>query len=403
MIFPSIPENETDRLRELYRYELLDSAYEQEFDEIVQLASRVCNVPMSLITLIDSDRQWYKARIGIDGSQTERGMSFCAHTILDDKLLEVGDASTDERFHDNPYVTGDPYVRYYAGMPLITPNGYRLGALCVLDREPRHLDEEQTFALSVLSNQVVKLFELRMRNRQLQKIVDVQHRMMAIMAHDIRGPLSSLKMSYELKNSGIFTGEEAAEIDLMVPAQLEATIGLLNNVVDWGTLLLGQISAIEEPVHLHKVAADAIETYALAARSKGNRLKNNIQAGLLAGTKKRGITFILQNLIANANKYTPGGEITVDVQAGDTWLTLTVTDTGIGMSPGVVKAVNERTWAGTMPGTEGEKGSGLGLKLLFEYLDAEKGKIKIASQEGVGTTVTATLPHTGISMQTPAK
>ena len=169
MIAPVIPENEVERMNELYKYELLDTLYEDEFQDIVLLASRICNVPISLITLVDMNRQWFKAKLGLDARETARNISFCGHAINQDDLFEVEDAVADERFYDNPLVTGDPKIRYYAGMPLITDAGYKIGTLCVIDRIPRQLDEEQTFAMTILSRQVIKLFELRLKNKALIK------------------------------------------------------------------------------------------------------------------------------------------------------------------------------------------------------------------------------------------
>jgi GAF domain-containing protein len=116
MTAAEIPLNDSNRLAELYKYELLDTVYEQEFDQIVQLASIVCKVPISLITLVDLDRQWFKAKHGLAVAQTARNVSFCGHAILNDRLFEVKDAVADSRFFDNPLVTGEPNIRYYAGM-----------------------------------------------------------------------------------------------------------------------------------------------------------------------------------------------------------------------------------------------------------------------------------------------
>src|SRR5690242_9502960 len=138
-----VPDNETDRLAALYSLNILDSAPEQDFDDIVALASNVCSTPMSLVTLVDMDRQWFKARCGQDLVETSRELSFCAHAILGRDLLVVPDATKDARFSDNPTVTVDGGIRFYAGAPLVTTEGYALGTLCVIDNEPRQLDVEQ--------------------------------------------------------------------------------------------------------------------------------------------------------------------------------------------------------------------------------------------------------------------
>ena len=164
---PGLRLDEAERLAALRRYEILDTPPEPAFDRIVRLASHVLGAPISLVSLIDESRQWFKARRGIDATQTPRSMAFCAHAILGDDVLVVPDARADRRFADNPLVTGDPNIRFYAGAPLRTPEGHRLGTLCVIDRRPRELDDEKRALLADLSTLVVDELELRRVNRVL--------------------------------------------------------------------------------------------------------------------------------------------------------------------------------------------------------------------------------------------
>lgn len=393
MIAPRIPEDDAERLKELHKYELSDGVYEQEFQEVVELASKICNVPISLITLIDFDKQYFKGKVGLDPDETTRDISFCGHAILNDNLMEVYDASKDERFHDNPFVTEDPHIRFYAGMPLITQNGYKIGTLCLIDRKPRELDDEQALALKTLSKQVMKLFDLRLRNREKQRIIDVQQKMMSIMAHDIRGPLSALKMSYDLKNEGILSEEEVMMMDKLVPDQLDATVTLLDNIVDWGSLQLSHLSPVIEEMDLQAECNENIGVFSLQANAKGNVMVNNVPVGFVHRGNKRGVSFILHNLLGNANKFTSGGRISVSAEKDGDATKLYVSDTGTGMKPEVMNAINNRGWAGTTVGTNKEKGSGMGMKLVFEYLDNIKASIHFDSEPGKGTTVVVILPE----------
>lgn len=164
---PAIPPDEAERLKALRRLNILDTPAEERFDRITRLARRVLGVPMALVSLVDEDRQWFKSKIGMTISETSRDISFCAHAITSDGLLIVPDASKDERFKDNPLVAGGQKIRFYAGAPLVTPDGHALGTLCVLDKKPRRLRSEQQQALRVLAHHVMTQLELRRHAREL--------------------------------------------------------------------------------------------------------------------------------------------------------------------------------------------------------------------------------------------
>jgi len=163
--------DEESRLAALCSYNILDTLPEKEFDDIVRLVSYICDVPVALISLVDRDRQWFKADKGMDITQTSREVSFCAHALDQEDLFVVPDATLDERFAANPLVTGDLGIRFYAGAPLLTPEGKVLGALCAIDRKPRTLTAEQQEALMTLGRQVMSLFELRRRIAEQKQIM----------------------------------------------------------------------------------------------------------------------------------------------------------------------------------------------------------------------------------------
>jgi two-component system cell cycle sensor histidine kinase/response regulator CckA len=160
-------QNERKRLNVLWQYEVLDTVPEELFDDLTELAARICEAPIALISLVDEKRQWFKSKIGTTVNETSRDVSFCAYAIQQSGLFIVPDASKDQRFENNPLVKSDPKIRFYAGAPLITPDGYALGTLCVIDTVPRELRPDQKQALAILARHVVSQLELRRRSREL--------------------------------------------------------------------------------------------------------------------------------------------------------------------------------------------------------------------------------------------
>ena len=187
--------HEQERLAALRTYRILDTQPERAFDDLALLASQICGTPMALITLVDDKRQWFKARVGVTATETSRSISFCSHAIQQSDLFVIPDALDDLRFRDNPMVTGDPYVRFYAGGPLITPEGHALGTLCVVDRVPRTLTHDQVEALHALKRQAEMQLELRRNLIELERALAARDRaeeaQTALLA-ELRGALENV-------------------------------------------------------------------------------------------------------------------------------------------------------------------------------------------------------------------
>ena len=166
MTAPVLP-NEKQRLKVLWEYQVLDTIPEEVFDDLTELAARICEAPIAMITLVDEDRQWFKSKVGVSLTETSRDISFCGHAISQPDLFIIPDATKDERFAQNPLVTSEPKVRFYAGAPLVTPDGHALGTLCVIDKVARELRPDQKNALRVLARHVMSQLELRRRSHEL--------------------------------------------------------------------------------------------------------------------------------------------------------------------------------------------------------------------------------------------
>ena len=182
-----VPKNEKERLKALDGYDIMDSLDEAEFDRLTKLASLICGVPIALVSLVDENRQWFKSKVGLDAPETPRDISFCQYAIVGDELFQVEDATKDKRFKDNPLVTDAPDIKFYAGYPLLDPNGFALGTLCVIDRKPKKLDANEIIALELLSQEVVSQIVSRknkLERNELDKLFEVSVDMICVAGVD---------------------------------------------------------------------------------------------------------------------------------------------------------------------------------------------------------------------------
>ena len=249
MIKAPIPANDDRRLQKLKSYNILDTPSEIDYDEIVQLASEICETPISLMTLVDENRQWFKSKVGLEVPETSREVSFCGHAIHEDDVFLIEDATKDERFHDNPLVTSDPNIQFYAGVPLKSPDGFNIGTLCIIDHKPRKLNAFQLNALKVLARQIVNHLELRLQVNEIKnayselyeeregyyKANKVYQRLLSIVSHDVRGPLNSFIQLVELYIQGEIGTEQFKELAPNFQKNMKTTVSLLDTIVKWGT------------------------------------------------------------------------------------------------------------------------------------------------------------------------
>ncbi|MEI6141494.1 MAG: GAF domain-containing sensor histidine kinase [Mariniphaga sp.] len=403
MITPQILENESERLESLKSYAILDTLPEKEYDEITYLASQICGMPISLISLIDETRQWFKSHHGVEATETPRELAFCAHAINDqDKILVVPDSRIDKRFYDNPLVTDNPFVIFYAGVPLVTPKGYALGTLCVIDNKPRKLDESQILSLKALANQLVKLLELRISvielNQSVLKLKElnaVKDKLFSIIGHDLRGPIGGFKSLIELLISGYDLSDTKSLIEIlqMIQKSANSTYDLLENLLAWASSQRNEIVYAPEAIKLQEIASLTVELFTELTQNKGISIINHIQENTVVFADKNMLMTVLRNLISNAIKFTPNGkQILIATDQNDTEQMITIKDEGTGISPENLLKLFRNTEHLTTYGTNGEKGSGLGLLLCKDFIEKHNGTIWAESELGKGSTFKFTLP-----------
>lgn len=395
MVPPQIPSDDNRRLKELYRYEVLDTSYEDEFNDVVQLAATICKTPIALISLIDANRQWFKARYGLDLKEFPREISFCGHAITTDTaIFEIHDATQDERFLDNPLVVGEPYIRFYTGVPLINRNGFKVGTISVMDTKPGELNAEQVFTLQTLARQVVKLLDQNLLNKQLeqhqeklQQQMEMQNRILSIIAHDVRNPIGAVKSIIELNSRKILSQHDSVELMNMAGKQIDGTVELLNNLVDWGSMQMRGQGFEKEKVHMRTLVSNMFKSFEVMASLKSNIMVNLVDEDLFIKSEINSMRFILRNLISNANKFTKEGVITVYAHKEEKQIMLSVSDTGVGMSEEVKEKLFDGEHYQSTTGTGDEKGSGLGLILTKDFIHMLGGSIKVESTIDKGTSV----------------
>ena len=250
-----LPHNEVARLAALQRYRALDVLPDASFNQLTQLAAQICATPLAAVTLIDADRQWFKARVGLSAEQTPRYVAFCAHTILQTEVMLVPDAQADARFADNPLVTGDLQLRFYAGAPLLTDDGHALGALCVMDRQPRQLTVAQTAALQALSQQVISQLELNRSQIELAETLAQQ-----------AAAYKALRVSEEFKHQLIETSQDCIKVLDLEGRLLQMNAGGMRvlEICDFAT-----VRGTYWPAFWHDLEQSAVLKAIAAAKANG--------------------------------------------------------------------------------------------------------------------------------------
>lgn len=227
---------EKERLEDLLEYGILDTPPDEEFDCIVRLTASICEVPLAAISFVDSSRQWFKSRLGFDIPETARRDAFCSHTVLENELLIINDAFDHFLLKNSPFVSGEPGIRFYAGVPLRSHRGNAIGALCTMDTRPRNLNHYQQNSLKVLGEQVERILENRRIRAKWRTTMDIQRRLLDMLIKDVNSPLSAIGTFLNLIDKPEKAVVTCSEFTSMATEQFHRTTAVLNSLVEWGKL-----------------------------------------------------------------------------------------------------------------------------------------------------------------------
>lgn len=396
MIKPDFPQNEIERLSVVNKYKLLDTLPESDFDNITSLVATICDVPISLITLLDTDRNFLKSHHGLDIQESPRDISFCGHAILQNEdIFVIEDSRKDNRFIGNPLIDQFKAI-FYAGVPLRDKDGLALGTLCVYDHKPKQLTEVQKKALITLGKQVMNLFDLRLNNRLLdeskKELLERNAELSKFashVSHDLKSPLAniiSLTTFLKEEEENVFTEESVEYINF-----IEESADSLKNYID-GILIHYKSNELlnedKQTIALNDLFEEVKRIHLLDdAQFKSNTRDKNVFIN------KAAVTQILINLVDNALKYNSSKhpEITLDYSENKNFHIFSVTDNGIGIAQEQQNEVFKLFNNNNQTDVKGNKGTGIGLFTVKNLVKRLNGDIVLKSEIGKGSTFTFTI------------
>lgn len=398
MIIPEKYIQEEERIKLLESYSILDTLPEADYDDLTLIASQICGTPIALITFIDEERQWFKSHKGLDISETPRDYSFCAYAINDpENIFIIPDARNDIRFHDNPIVAGQPNVIFYAGVPLTNEDGLPLGTICVIDHKPKILTPAQIRSLKALSEQTMRLLELRLNKSKLEQTLvrlekknEELERFAYIAAHDLKSPLANISglTDFFIDHYNDVIDAEGHEIMNLI----KSSSSKLKEMID--SLLAYSKSNVKEKENYTEVPISVLEKELsdlfIFKNNCSITFKSNVK---FLYTNKTGIEQILINLITNAIKYNDkeNVEIVIEIIDDCDYYKIAVSDNGPGILKEYHNSIFEIFEVVSTVDRYGEKGNGIGLAIVKKIIEGLGGTIHVESDMGKGSTFKFTL------------
>ena len=402
LLIPSLPlpANETERLSALQTYHIFDTGEEKDYDALTSLASVICRIPIALITFINEERQYFKSHHGTDLTENQRAFSLCTHAIASgDEIMVVPDATVDERFVNNPIVTGPTKVTFYAGVPLVNEDGFALGTLCVIDQQPRTLSAEQIEALKTLAKQVVDKLELRRKvvalekaNQDLLNSNTLIQKFASMAAHDIKNPLSSILLTSQvlrIRHESIKDEGCIRLVDMNI-ASTKNLLGLVDEMLEYSkvpSLLLAKKAKFDLNQTLHQITSLLTIPENMTIQMPDG--SHEIVLSLIAFEQ------IMINLLSNAIRYNdkPEGMIQVRFNEDDENYAFEVRDNGIGISPEYHEKIFGNHFTLKVTDRYKKNGTGIGLSTVKDLVTALNGTITVSSKPGEGASFFMSLPR----------
>ncbi|MCG9972516.1 sensor histidine kinase [Christiangramia crocea] len=393
MISPTIPANEEKRLESIRKLDIIDTFAEESYDSITKLASEICQTPIALITILGSEKNWFKSKLGTSIPELEREFSFCGHAILNpNELFEVPNTLEDVRFKDNPLVLPlESGVRFYAGVPILDEEGLPLGTLCVLDSKEHHLTENQKSSLKSLAKQVELLFEYRRKNQALEKMkndLDENNRILrefaSTVSHDLKMPLANMIITADIlkaKYSDKLDDDGVNYLNYLKHSGLTLS-EYINGLLDYYSS-----SSLHEDTHqeffLNDLLEDIIDLLQIDQNCEINLPDNNLK--IFGNSAALGQIFM--NLISNSIKYNNSEKIIIELDCTENreFYNFSIRDNGIGIPKEKQNNIFELFTTAADRDRHGKKGHGIGLSTVKKLIGSLGGNITITSEEDKGT------------------
>jgi signal transduction histidine kinase len=394
-------QDEAHRLELLNKLDILDTQEEQPYDDITSLAAQICNTPVSLITLLDETRYWFKSHHGLEARQVPREYGFCNYTLRSEEVFHVENSTQDPRFQNNPLVTGAPHVKFYAAIPIKLNkeiNGdiieIKVGTLCVVDYQANTLSPIQRQALKTLGKQVETLLNLRLKVKELTML---KNELIGIINQELYGPIASMHTALSLLscNNVEKNSQQGKKLISNILLNSECLMNIANNILDLMTLKTGCMVLKKRAHNINATIKKCVKFAEECLQARRLKLHLTLDPNIteLQEYDEARIIQVLQNLLSNAVKHSPtNSEIIIHTQASPTQVLVAIKDHGCGIPANQQHKLFEEFVQVNHDNYSKVSGTGLGLNIIKHIVELHGGKIYCESKAGLGSTFTFTLP-----------